>query len=965
MTTHSQGGLNIRLHCGWMEGSTRQWLLLGSACGLLAAALPAGAQESAPAAAPAATGTVEEIVVTATRAAAAGFSAPTPTTVVNSADLERKQVTDVADLLNEIPAFKPSTDPGSNGVKTQLPGANLADLRGLGPNRTLVLVDGMRVVPQAPANNTGTGVSPDLDQIPTLMVERVEVVTGGASAQWGSDAVAGVVNVRLRKQFDGVEFTTQGGISEYGDAGNVRAALLAGKNLFDDRLHIVGAVDFSKLNEVGDIYSRPWGRQEYQIVSNPAAATNGLPVNLVVPDVHIYSAPGMLITGPASFPYRNYTFGPNGSVTPFQTGSLVSGTTMIGGQGESQALGLSLIPGIRRVDPYVRVQYDVSDSVRVFAVASYSMLHAELNPLPSRITGGTIHADNAYLDAEYPAVAAALGPNGSFTFNRVNYDFSPTGVNGPTVTDNKTPHAAVGAEGDLGTTWHWDSHVGWGQNVYTNATYGDGIKQHETYATDAVLYNGQIACRALVPGSATYNPTAAAGCVPINLFGVGSPSAAALAYVVGTARATATYDQTSAAANIHGEPVSTWAGPVSTAAGIEYRRESENVTTDAISAAGGYEIANAAPFNGAFDVKEGYLETIAPLLSDSPFGKSLDLNAAARLADYSTVGDQTTWKAGLTYQPVQSLRLRATRSRDIRAPALFELYSPGSVANNSVSVRNPATGITYTNNIPVNITEGNPNLRPETAESSTAGFVVEPTAVPGFSLSADYYDINLKDAITSQSTVGAASLCNAGDTFYCRAFTFSPSGPPTALTLGVQNLADVRVEGIDAAVAYRSPLSRWAPSLPGNIEASLLSTYTRHVWVNTGTGSPAIDRAGENSSINTYALPRDRSDATLTYNLRSFSGTAQISFISAGTIDNTYNTTPALTSNLNHVPAITYLNLFSSYDVAEHFQVFGSVHNVFNRQPPPVPNVSLNVATNGEYYDTIGRAFELGLRLRF
>jgi outer membrane receptor protein involved in Fe transport len=143
------------------------------------------------------------------------------------------------------------------------------------------------------------------------------------------------------------------------------------------------------------------------------------------------------------------------------------------------------------------------------------------------------------------------------------------------------------------------------------------------------------------------------------------------------------------------------------------------------------------------------------------------------------------------------------------------------------------------------------------------------------------------------------------------------------------------------------------------------STYTGHVLVDTGTGAPPIDRAGENSAINTYALPRDRVNGTLTYNLNRFSVTAQISFISAGSIDNTFNTSATTTSNLNHVPAITYLNLFSSYEFGEHLQVFGSVRNVFNRQPPPVPSVSINVATNGQYYDTIGRAFEIGMRLRY
>ena len=906
---------------------------------------------------------LSEITVTASRANVAGFAAPTPTTVVNAGDIERTQATNIADVLLAIPAFKPSSTPAANGVKTQLPGANLADLRSLGPNRTLVLVDGMRIVPQAPANNTGTPVAPDLNQIPSLMIDRVDVVTGGASAQWGSDAVGGVVNVLLRKRFDGLQFTAQGGLSDRGDAGSYRAGALAGHSFLDDKLHVVAAVDYSHSDKLDDIFSRDWGREQYQIVSNSASATNGLPVNLIVPDVHIYSSPGLLATGPASFAFRNYEFQGGGAVTPFQTGSLVSGTTMIGGQGSSQAKGLSLAPGLRRIDPYLRVQYDVNDALRVYAVGSYSMLRTEMNPLPSRITGGTIRADNAFLRQLYPQVAATLGPNGSFTFNRINYDFSASGVNGPVIVHNTTPHAAFGAEGDLGETWQWDAHVGWGSNHYRNETYGNGIRQNETFATDAVLSNGQIVCRALVPGSTTYNPTAAAGCVPINLFGVGSPSSEAIAYVTGVARARALYEQQTAAVNLHGQPFSTWAGPVALATGLEYRNERERVTTDAISAAGGFEIANAAPFRGTFNVKELYLEAVAPLLADFAFAKSLDFNAAVRTADYSTVGTQTTWKAGLTYEPIGGLRLRGTRSRDIRAPALFELYSPGAIANNSVSVRNPTNGITYTNNIPVNITAGNTDLDPERSDTYTLGVVFEPAALAGFSVSVDYYDIDVKQAITSLSSTAAASLCNAGDAFYCSAFTFSAAGPPTGMLLGVQNLASVHVQGYDTALAYRLPLSRW--SLPGTIETSLTGTYTQHVMVDTGTGAAAIDRAGENSAINTYATPRTRVNGLLTYTTGGFSGTAQVVFVSSGTLDNTFNTSAATSSNLNHVPAYTYLNLFSSYEISDHLQFFASLRNALDKEPPPVPSVSLNVATNGQYYDPIGRTYQVGFRLKY
>lgn len=906
----------------------------------------------------------QDIVVTGSRTGASGFRAPTPTTIVNAEALDRRQAANVADVLQELPAFKPSSSPAANGIKTQLPGTNQADLRSLGANRTLVLVDGMRVVPQAPANNTGVVISPDLNQIPALMVERIDVVTGGASAQWGSDAVAGVVNVILRKRYDGLKVTAQAGISELGDAGQRRVGAVGGLNLLDDRLHIVASVDYTKNDEVGDLYTRDWGRRAFQIVTNSAAATNGLPVNLIVPNVNFYSSPDLLVTNSTVAAFRNQTF-TGGRLTPFNTGSLIGGQATIGGQGFSQALGVSLVPGVERFDPYARVQFDVSDKAKVYLVGSYSKLHSTLTPLPSRITGGTIRSDNAYLRQLYPAVAAALGTAGTLTFNRVNYDFFPQGQNGRIEVRNETPHVAGGIEGDLGGSWRYDAHVGWGRNTYRNTASGIGIRARETFATDAVLANGVITCRALVPGSATFNPTAAAGCVPINLFGQGSPSAEAINYVTGTSMAKAVYTQTTAAANIHGEPFATWAGPVAFAAGFEYRREKQRVTADPIASAGGFEIANAGPFSGKFDVKEGYVEAIVPLLRDSSFGRSLDLNGAVRVADYSSVGTQTTWKGGLTYEPFRGVRFRGTASLDIRAPALFELFSPGSIANNTVSVRNPANGVTYSQNIPVNISQGNADLEAERSHTYTGGVVFEPAFAPRLSLSVDYYDIKVDKAITTLTSTAAASLCNAGDNFYCSAFTFSANGAPTALNIGVQNLASVHVRGFDAVLAYGLPLQNVRASLPGKLDISVTGTYTADVLVDTGTGSAAVDRSGENGSLNTYATPSTRFNASMTYSNGGFSGTVQTNFISAGKIDNLYNTTPATTANRNRVPAYAYVNLFLAQKVADRFELFASVRNLLDKDPPAVPNPQFYSGTNGIYYDTIGRYFTAGVRATF
>src|SRR3954470_3824924 len=246
---------------------------------------------------------LEEVVVTSSRAALPGFAASTPTTVVGADVIEGESAPNIAQILDEIPGFKQTQSPAANGVKTGTPGSFTADLRGLGGQRTLVLVDGLRAPPTAPATNTSVVATVDLNTIPALMVDRVEVVTGGASAQWGSDAVAGVVNIRLKSKFQGFQAKVQGGTSQRGDGDNEYAGILAGSALFAGRGHFVVGAEYQHEDGLRDIYTRPWGRGEQQIISNPSAATNGLPALLLVDSVHTSLGAGGTITGPAAFQF--------------------------------------------------------------------------------------------------------------------------------------------------------------------------------------------------------------------------------------------------------------------------------------------------------------------------------------------------------------------------------------------------------------------------------------------------------------------------------------------------------------------------------------------------------------------------------------------------------------------------------------------------------------------------------------
>jgi outer membrane receptor protein involved in Fe transport len=887
---------------------------------------------------------LEEIVVTSSRAALPGFSASTPTTVVGSEAIERENAPNIAQVLDEIPGFKQTQSPAANGVKTGTPGTYTADLRGLGAQRTLVLVDGLRVPPTAPTTNTSVVDAVDLNSIPAFMVDRVEVVTGGASAQWGSDAVAGVVNIRLKDKFEGFQAKVQGGISQRADDHNEYLGLLGGTSLFDQRGHFVAGVEFQNDNGLRDIYTRPWSRGEQQIIANTARATNGLPALLEVGNVHTSLGSGGTITGPANFPYKGYTFNPDGTLRPFQYGSLVSGVQMIGGEGQSTVTGFDMIPETRRVASYARTSYDISDSVTASLVLSYAYNTVGFHGSLPRITGITISPDNVFLPA------ALASTHQSFQFSENAFDLGNSHLR----ITNQIPRVVFALNGKFGD-WTWDAGAEWGMDRYNqtaeNATAGPNLR----FALDAVAGpNGQPVCRATLAG----NP-AAAGCVPLNLFGYGAPSAAAIAYVQQTGMSDSHYGQEDVTANIKGTPLSTWAGPVAVAFGAEYRNESQNVTANSLSASNAFLFAgNATPFTGSFNVKEGYIDTLVPLLNDQLLAKSLTFSGAARYEHYSDIGNQHTWKVGLDFEPVGGFRLRATHSIDIRAPQIFELYGGGQVLTNTATVH----GVTV--NIPQNVAQGNPHLTGENASTSTYGIVLQPKSGPleNLSASVDYYDIKISNAIASLSAATIANLCTLGNQQFCSYFTFNAAGIPVSLNATVLNVASEQTKGIDFNFAYQKAL----PSLfgvPVSESTSLLGTRTLHSFINTGTG--AIDRAGENGPQNLGAIPHLMMNLTQTLSLGGASFSAQGQFVSRGTIDNTFNTTPALSINNNSIGSVFYLNLYGSYELNDHLQLSASIRNALDRAPPlsPYPNLP-EPPFNGQYYDDIGRAFRIAVMYR-
>jgi len=894
------------------------------------------------------------IVVTASRTDRSGYNAPTPTTVLGAELIEQRAATNIANVLNEVPAFRASTSPGTNIARSANPGAYYADLRGLGSQRTLVLVNGRRFVPTAPSSTVAATGQVDLNQIPTILIDRAEIVTGGASAQWGSDAVAGVVNLILKDRFSGLQLEAQGGLAEAGDYEEFRLGGLGGTDFAGGRGHIVIAGEFVRNYGADDYYSRSFGKQEWGVVSNTASGTNGLPARILSQDVHLASMTlGGLVT---AGPLRGTQFLADGSPAQFTFGQFAGALNMIGGDNEGVTFqrNVDLAPPITRGNLYSHAEYEFSDSLSGFVEVNYAYSKVDSEGVPPKDQGSivqnpvqsaanmiVIRDDNVFLP-EATRIAMADAGVSYINMGRWSDDMGLPQIR----IVNKTIRGTAGLKGQLGSDWNWDFYYQYGRNRYRQDLSNLRIEANFRNAIDAVAdpLTGDPICRSTLsdPGN---------GCQPMNLFGIGNWSQASHDYVFGEGWSVTTYQQHVAAANLRGKPFSTWAGPVSIAAGIEYRKEIEHTDVDSLSLVNAFNLGNPKPIHGSFDVKEGYLEVVVPLASGSAFADSLELNGAVRYADYSSIGDAVTWKVGATWAPIPALRFRVNKSHDVRAPNISELYSmPVGVQS---TVTDPLRG-NGSFIVPVS-TQGNLNLDAETADTFTAGVVVAPTR--GLRFSIDYFNIDLEGAISTLTLQTIVNRCAAGDASLCQFVTRDPTS--NAITQVVQtqiNLASIKTRGFDFEASYRTALGQ------GDLSLNLLGTYVDKLVVDDTL--TVVDRAGELGPNNPYTAPHFRGSANLNYSIGRFSVNTQVSFIGSGKYDNTFDNSAI---NDNSIPSRAYVTLGGQVDLMRdrRLQLFGVVNNLFDQDPPPAPANAILFPTNAVYYDILGRRYTMGVRARF
>lgn len=883
---------------------------------------------------PAAPAADEGIVVTGSRIPANGFSAPTPVTVSSALQLSAASPTTIGDALRQLPALSASAGPRGAQTSSGQGGAYL-NLRNLGATRTLTLLDGKRFIP-----NDGSG-QVDTNLFPQALVERVEVVTGGASAAYGSDAVAGVVNFIIDKKFVGLKGGIQGGVTTYGDNPERKADLSYGTKFAGGRGHFLISGEYFHNDGVDDRINRPYSAASCQPISLPAGSATARDFAC---NVHVSNAAfGGLITGPTAL--RGTTFDASGNPVPFTYGSQLTGSTMVGGSGVSPQFA-PLVAKLDKKIVYSRVSFDVSDDLNLFAEGNYGDVFNEYqvgsysNQIGS--TALTIQRDNAYLPA---SLRAQMAPGSTLTMGRYDLDLPRTDVN----VRQRTVRGVFGAEGNVFGKMKWNVYGEISRNQRNLDLKNDLIQANYVKAADAVTNGaGQIVCR-----STLTNPND--GCVPVNVFGTNQVSSAALNYVTGTNSSVQVFHEYVASASIAGKPVSLWAGDLGFAAGVEYRKQDFNQTVDALSEAfnsvtnadGAYRVGNAKAQSGAVNVKEAFLELEVPLLRDVPFFKALDFNGAVRRTDYSTSGAVTTWKAGLSWQVYSDLRLRGTRSRDIRAPSLYELYQRGTSAYNG-QLFDPITNTTASN--VRTLTLGNANLRPEVANTTTFGLVYSPSFLRGFNASVDVYDINIKGAITSLSAAQELLDCYNGSTASCALTQRNAAGVLTQVNIVTQNLAAFKTRGLDFELGYRGN-ARWLAN-DAKISLRLLGNYIdRYVQI-TPNVTP-VDLAGQIG-----VAPHWRMTQQTNLDIGNFSLFAQGRFIGGGWYDKTTAATD-LPQRSFHGQVLVDTRLTARIPGAVKWETYLSITNLFNQMVNPYV---VNVQND---FDTIGRTYRVGVRFSY
>ncbi|MGI9328715.1 MAG: TonB-dependent receptor domain-containing protein [Pseudomonadales bacterium] len=807
---------------------------------------------------------VEEIVVTGSRISRPNLTQPTPVTTIGSADLQLSGTADLGSLLAELPALgSTATMVGNSNSFSDLAGLNLPDLRRLGEARTLTLVDGKRHVGGSPGT---TAV--DLNSIPKALIDRVEVITGGASAVYGSDAVSGVINVILKDDFEGFEIDANGGAagSDYGQ--NHSISMTFGRNFGEER----GNFTLSFANDrLGDIQANDLDyNNNYGTIINPddTGENDGIPDRLIVRNVISERIDENSVLFPFGGPPSAFgnadgliVFDDNGAPQPqtlrdqsnsFAFGSFPNGCDFCFFLEDY----VTITPDVSRDSFNGTLRYEFSEAAEVYLDAKYleTDIQEELQP---SFNFGSINinvADNPYLDE---ALRADLLGNGITGANLAR--FHADAGSRRNLIERETERVVVGMQGLIETgigAIDYDVFYNYGKVSNTVVGLNRRIPANLTAAVDAIAdpVSGEIVCR---------DPSAAVlgECVPFNPFGRRNSQAAVDFSFIRTEEKQELEQESAGLALV--SDTSSWfelsAGAIGWAAGLEWRREESATDGDPIVQADLTESAAQPDEVGGYEVFEGFAEITVPLLADVPFFHELTVDGAIRFADYTHSGHAEAWKTGIIWAPFDQLRLRATYSEAVRAPNISEAFRPATPgfsdvddpcdadvidddpdrAGNCAALGLPP-GFQANDNVSVDSeSSGNRDLEAEDSESYTYGFVYEPSWIDGLALTVDYYDIEIADAITLVDAQDIVDNCvdatGGPDANFCSLFTRD------AVTQDIDfvrstfvNASKLTTEGVDVAITYNKSLADWTDGggmswLSGNFAFNFVGTYLKEL----------------------------------------------------------------------------------------------------------------------------------------
>jgi outer membrane receptor protein involved in Fe transport len=968
---------------------------------------------------------VEEIVVTGSRIRVQDYVAANPVVSVTAESIERSGQTNLTEYLTEVPALAQSLtlQEGADTSTPGLAGLNLLDLRGLGTTRTLVLVNGRRHVASSP----GTA-SVDINAIPVALIERTEVLTGGASAVYGADGVSGVVNFILKDDFEGVDIRTQYGVSEAGGGENIFASVLFGDNFADGRGNVTLGLEYNKddaLKFADRDYTRTGNR--FIFVNNPDdPETFGGAQTPNIPDLILANNARYIDTTRGGSIYTNFANASTlsgvsflGDGSPFIDGESAGGFIALGGSGTPlDDFNDDLLPGLERGTVSLTGRYDLTPGLRVFGEAKYTQSQTEFFAQPSYVYGLFTSLDNPFIPAA--ARADALAPGGLGTFD--GYDGFLPGPGVLVARDNfdlgtqnyditrETWRGVIGLEGDLTDTISFEASYVYGRADQETVSKNVIINDRFFAATDVIVSGGQPVCRSNVtPGAiptgdlfgqfafpdaafgATFTPGANSGCLPINLFGEGQNSQAAIDWITGEYTSDATVEQHVVNAFVSGDTTGFYslpAGPIGFVLGGEYRKEfSDSRPSDIELLADSLEypltgVGRGSRTQGEFDVAEVFAEVSVPVLRDLPFARAVDVSAAYRYSDYSTSGGTDTWNVNGRWEIDDTIALRGTVARAVRAPNIVNLFqgrqqtfgtfadpcsvenitegeNPGLRAENcridllAAGVADPSSFINNSSEAVGGFIEGNPLLQPESADTWTVGFVLTPQDIPGLSLSLDYYNIEIEDAIqayTSQRIVNNCYDLPRPNQFCDLIERGTVGGNPGRITTFSQipgNLASYETSGWDLNVAYRlDPANFGVERDIGTFNFALVGNALDSLSFIEVSGADPINSQGQIDAPDytaTFDVTWDWRAWSANYGFSWFSETNRQSRVSR------VNNPDAYEAQYRQFPAREVHDFRIAYDVNDGVGVYAGVNNFTDEQPAP-GSESYPVNALGRYF---------------